>query len=72
MSMKHYPTPRTPDSIFRCMWVCFFVRFSKWRLAIAASKLTAYYWMRADYRTWEVMENIQNKLWAEVYEEWNK
>ena len=69
---KHHPKPKEPDSIFRCMWICFFVRFRKWRLASAASKLTEYYWLRADYRTWEVMENIQNKLWAEVYAEWNE
>ena len=70
--MKHYPTPKCPDNPFRRMWICFFVRFRKWRMARAASKLAAYSWMRGDVRTWSAMEDIQNKLWAEVFEEENQ
>ena len=71
-SLHPFCSPRYPRNLLRRVWVCCVLRRKQYRAAAAASTLVIHAWNTGDNDLWEQMEQLQNKLWADVYAEENK
>lgn len=63
MIVNNFKYPNFFIRAFRCL----VLHPRKWVLARSASRLACYAWRVGDDELWTVTNNLQNRLWSEIY-----